>query len=72
MATPSPIKQHQIDTRKLAKGLNQADIYHWLVEFGYFPESYVLPPCFRVVKLRFRNGSLGNPSYTSSHGINDH
>ena len=25
-------------------------MYHWLLEHGYFPESYVLPPCFRVVR----------------------
>lgn len=38
------------DTKKLAKSLNRTEIYYWLVENGYFPESYVLPPCFRVTK----------------------
>src|SRR5690606_19835942 len=35
------------------------DVYHWLVEYGYFPESYVLPPCFSVV-LRPRRPRLFN------------
>jgi len=34
----------------MAKSLKSKDIYHWLVQYGYFPESYVLPPCFQVVK----------------------
>jgi hypothetical protein len=36
------------NTKKLAKTLQWTGIYHWLVEYGYFPESYVLPPCFKV------------------------
>lgn len=24
------------------------DVYRWLIKFGYFPENYVLPPCFTV------------------------
>lgn len=44
----SPIREHRIHTKKLAKELKWTRVYHWLVEHGYFPESYVLPPCFRV------------------------
>src|SRR5206468_10495864 len=44
----SPFDAHRKDTKKLAKALQWTDVYHWLVEHGYFPESYVLPPCFRV------------------------
>ncbi len=40
---------HFRDTEKLAKALNKPDIYEWLVTTGYFPESYVLPPCFQVI-----------------------
>lgn len=49
MPTKSPIATHRETTRKLAKSLPMAEIYHWLVVSGYFPESYVLPPCFAVV-----------------------
>lgn len=38
-------------TRELARALKPRDIYWWLLEFGYFPEAYVLPPCFRVAKM---------------------
>ncbi len=37
-------------TKELACSLKKSDVYHWLCENGYFPESYVLPPCFKVVK----------------------
>ncbi len=37
-------------TLALARGLKWTHVYNWLVEFGYFPESYVLPPCFTVKK----------------------
>lgn len=43
-----PVRAHRAMTKKLAKGLKWTHVYHWLVEHGYFPESYVLPPCFRV------------------------
>lgn len=46
----SPIRNHMIETKLLAKGLKANDIYHWLLTGGYFAESYVLPPCFYVAK----------------------
>lgn len=45
-----PIQEHIDTTRRLARSLDKNDIYEWLVTHGYFPESYVVPPCFRVVK----------------------
>tara|TARA_B110000908_G_scaffold169878_1_gene227987 strand:- start:916 stop:2460 length:1545 start_codon:yes stop_codon:yes gene_type:complete len=50
MHLSNPIKEHRKATRKLAGTLEKADVYHWLCEHGYFPESYVLPPCFVVDK----------------------
>lgn len=44
---PSP-RRHLKKTAALAKALNRRDIYDWLVTTGYFPEPYVLPPCFTV------------------------
>jgi len=37
-------------TAKLAAKLAPEDVYNWLMVDGYFPESYVLPPCFAVEK----------------------
>lgn len=41
-------QRHSRYTEALARQLAPADIYRWLVTEGYFPESYVLPPCFFV------------------------
>jgi hypothetical protein len=48
--TVSKPSLHMKLTGTLANALNPQDIYNWLVEEGYYPESYVLPPCFRVQK----------------------
>ena len=37
-------------TKELAQSLTKSEIYNWLVTKGYFPEAYVLPPCFEVTK----------------------
>jgi len=50
MSLDSPISSHRDQTRELARGLAWRDIYHWLLSSGYYPESYVLPPCFTVTK----------------------
>jgi Reverse transcriptase (RNA-dependent DNA polymerase) len=46
----SQIARHRSNTLVLARALKKAEVYRWLVEQGYFPESYVLPPCFQVAK----------------------
>ena len=50
MSEPNPIVKHRQATKRLARSLNGVEVYHWLCEKGYFPENYILPPCFRVVK----------------------
>jgi hypothetical protein len=50
MKISSPIYKHRLATKKLATSLNKKEIFFWLTEFGYFPECYVLPPCFQVAK----------------------
>lgn len=44
-----PLK-HNRKTGVLARQLVPGDVYNWIVTVGYFPESYVLPPCFYVSK----------------------
>lgn len=51
MPIASPIQQHRKSTHDLARALKPSDVYWWLLEHGYFPEAYVLPPCFRVAKM---------------------
>ena len=49
MTSPTPrAQEHFAQTRALAKQLSAKHIYRWLVTTGYFPEAYVLPPCFHV------------------------
>jgi hypothetical protein len=44
----NPIQSHQANTKKLAESLNRKELYYWLIQNGYFPENYILPPCFVV------------------------
>jgi hypothetical protein len=44
------LQEHIQHTESLARLLKPSDLYDWLVTEGYFPESYVLPPCFHVTK----------------------
>jgi len=41
---------HIRQTEFLARLLKPSQLYDWLAKEGYFPESYVLPPCFHVSK----------------------
>jgi hypothetical protein len=50
----SSFESHRARTKQLARNLRWTDVYHWLVEHGYFPESYVLPPCFKVIRRPLR------------------
>ncbi|MEQ9357803.1 hypothetical protein [Coleofasciculus chthonoplastes] len=43
-------KEHFQRTNELVKALTKSDIYDWLVTKGYFPEAYVLTPCFEVTQ----------------------
>ncbi len=50
MIPANPLAEHRKLTRKLARSLKKTDVYYWLCDSGYFPESYVLPPCFKMAK----------------------
>lgn len=42
------LENHFYETKKLAKSLSKQEIGDWLLKFGYYPENYLLPPCFKV------------------------
>lgn len=48
MVVRNPLHEHRALTRELALALSGRDVYDWLVDCGYYPENFVLPPCFRV------------------------
>lgn len=70
MSKPS---EHTKRTAKFARKLKHKDIYDWIMANGYYPESYVLPPCFNVThypafgKKYFPIGARGVYSPKSSN-----
>ncbi len=41
-------------TKNLVKAIPSRKIAKWLLTEGFFPEQYVLPPCFKVEKFTFK------------------
>ena len=46
-------KEHFENTYKLIKKIDKNKIADWLLTEGYYPEQYVLPPCFHVKSFSF-------------------
>ncbi|AEA43024.1 RNA-directed DNA polymerase [Fluviicola taffensis] len=44
-------KEHTAETKRLLKKIPKDKIAKWLLEEGYYPEQYIIPPCFRVKKF---------------------
>ncbi|MCI0343419.1 MAG: RNA-directed DNA polymerase [Planctomycetales bacterium] len=45
---PGPVARHRRTLHRLADAIRWPTVFDWIVDHGYFPESFVLPPCFRV------------------------
>lgn len=45
---------HIRQTKKLISAIDEKKIAKWLLSEGFFPEQYVLPPCFIVEKFTFK------------------
>ncbi len=41
-------KQHTLETKRLVKKIPKGIVAKWLLEEGYYPEQYVVPPTFKV------------------------
>lgn len=41
-------KDHYQETKKILKAISKETISGWLLNEGYYPEQYVVPPCFQV------------------------
>lgn len=48
-------EKHFKATAKLARALEKDDVAHWLLNDGYYPEQYVLPPSFSVSNFKLKN-----------------
>jgi len=44
-------RKHFFETKKLLKGVPSEKVAKWLLEEGYFPEQYIVPPTFKVLKF---------------------
>ncbi len=49
------VEKHFRKTEKLLKLIDKNRISNWLLNDGYFPEQYVLPPTFRVDKFKLKS-----------------
>lgn len=47
-------EKHLRETFSLVKKISKRKIAKWLFEEGYYPEQYVLPPCFEVSELKLK------------------
>jgi len=47
-------KEHITETKSLLKKISKANITKWLLEEGYYPEQYVMPPCFKIKKFELQ------------------
>ena len=45
------IDDHVRTTKELALAIDTNDLFKWLITEGYYPENYVVPPCFKVCKI---------------------
>lgn len=54
-------EKHFRETEELARSLDTGELAEWLLQSGYYPEEYVLPPCFSVEEF-----SLDDETYFST------
>jgi len=44
-------KKHNTETKRLLRKVSTDSIAKWLLEEGFYPEQYVIPPCFQIKKF---------------------
>lgn len=47
-------EKHFKATAKLVRALDKYEVAHWLLNDGYYPEQYVLPPSFSVLNFELK------------------
>lgn len=56
------VEQHFRETERLVRRIAPGNIARWLLNDGYFPEPYVLPPSFRVQNLNLTTHQRMTPN----------
>ncbi|EMH4164295.1 RNA-directed DNA polymerase [Pluralibacter gergoviae] len=66
------VREHYLETKDLLADIEPKEIGRWLLNNGYFPEEYVLPPCFKAEKFKLKRKPFFEDfkSINSSHLIN--
>jgi hypothetical protein len=44
----SYVVNHFKETKELVEAIPSQDMANWILNHGYFPEQYILPPSFQV------------------------
>ncbi|MFZ4106156.1 RNA-directed DNA polymerase [Flavobacterium sp.] len=47
-------KGHTAETKRLLKKVSKDKIAKWLLEEGYYPEQYIVPPSFKISKFNLK------------------
>lgn len=61
-------KEHKEETERLIRELSNTDegkkeIAHWILQEGYYPEPYVVPPCFRIKDFELQQNKIEQKDY---------
>jgi hypothetical protein len=46
------IKNHFRETEQLLRQISAEDVADWILNKGFFPEQYILPPSFRISEFK--------------------
>ncbi len=65
-------QKHRLETERLIRELSSTDdgkkeIARWILEDGYYPEPYVLPPCFKISDFEFQQEKFEKKGYTDKN-----
>lgn len=58
-------KEHTAETKRLLKKVSKDNIAKWLLEEGYYPEQYIVPPSFKVKQYNLQE----NPFFAIDNSI---
>jgi hypothetical protein len=65
-------QKHRQETERLIRELSSTDegkkeIARWILEDGYYPEPYVLPPCFKISNFELQQEKFEKKGYTDKN-----
>lgn len=65
-------QKHRQETERLIRELSSTDegkkeIARWILEEGYYPEPYVLPPCFKISDFKLQQEKFEKKGYTDKN-----